>query len=217
VAWLIIMGSRCDDWVYWYALRNAHTDTRLDKPRLRWVTHSHWGKSRLGVQDILGRSNNATEARRGLLQCERTSTSTYVEIWQLTINDCLRLVPFLAGPRASSLLLWRTKDSCSRLEVPWTTFVCGMNLEVLVLYYDLRSVGQTWNKAAIWGLRPDYLLLRDSCRFGDVGRCLWREYGSVVYNCCWPLPAQSFSCPSTVGLVTIFYGLKFETSLFVAS
>jgi hypothetical protein len=35
--------------------------------------------------------------------------------------------------------------------------------------------------------------------------------------CCWPLPAQSFSGPSPLGLETIFYCLTFETSLFVAS
>jgi hypothetical protein len=46
---------------------------------------------------------------------------------------------------------------------------------------------------------------------------LWREDGSVVYNCCWPSPKQSFSGPSPMGLVTIFYCLRIETSLFVAS
>jgi hypothetical protein len=50
-----------------------------------------------------------------------------------------------------------------------------------------------------------------------LGRPLWREDGSVLYNCCWPSPAQSFSGPSPVGLVAIFYCLRFETSLFVAS
>jgi hypothetical protein len=35
--------------------------------------------------------------------------------------------------------------------------------------------------------------------------------------CCWPLPAQSFSGPSPLGFETIFYCLRFETSLFVAS
>jgi hypothetical protein len=50
-----------------------------------------------------------------------------------------------------------------------------------------------------------------------VGRYLWREDGSVVYNCCWPSPAQSFSSPSPTGLATMFYCLRFETSLFVAS
>jgi hypothetical protein len=39
----------------------------------------------------------------------------------------------------------------------------------------------------------------------------------LVCLCCWPLPAQSFSGPSSLGLVTLFYSLRFETSLFVAS
>jgi hypothetical protein len=44
-----------------------------------------------------------------------------------------------------------------------------------------------------------------------MGRSLWQEDGSVVYNCYWPLPAQSFSGPSPVGLMAIFYCLRFET------
>jgi hypothetical protein len=35
--------------------------------------------------------------------------------------------------------------------------------------------------------------------------------------CRWPLPAQPFSGPSPLGLATVFYCLRFETSLFVAS
>jgi hypothetical protein len=35
---------------------------------------------------------------------------------------------------------------------------------------------------------------------------VWREDGSVVYNCCWPLPG-----PSPAGLMNKFYSLKFET------
>jgi hypothetical protein len=46
---------------------------------------------------------------------------------------------------------------------------------------------------------------------------LWREDWSVVYSCCWCSSGQSFSGPSPVGLVTIFYFLRFETSLSVAS
>jgi hypothetical protein len=61
------------------------------------------------------------------------------------------------------------------------------------------------------------LLLSDSCGFVDLGRPLWWEDGSFVYNCCWPSPAQSFSGPSPVELVAIFYSLRFETSLFDAS
>jgi hypothetical protein len=50
-----------------------------------------------------------------------------------------------------------------------------------------------------------------------VGCSLWREDRSVVYTCCWPSPEQSFSGSSPVGLATILYCLRFETSLFVAS
>jgi hypothetical protein len=61
------------------------------------------------------------------------------------------------------------------------------------------------------------LLVSESCEFVYVGLSLWREDGSVVYNCCWPSPAQSLSGPSSVGLVTIFYCFRFEILLFVAS
>jgi hypothetical protein len=67
------------------------------------------------------------------------------------------------------------------------------------------------------GAYDQILLLSDTCGFVDLGRCLWREDGSVVYNFCWPSPAQSFSGPSLVGLPTICYCLIFEASLFVAS
>jgi hypothetical protein len=40
------------------------------------------------------------------------------------------------------------------------------------------------------------------------------EDGSVVYNFCWSSPAQSFSDPSPVGLMTILYCLRFETPPF---
>jgi hypothetical protein len=59
--------------------------------------------------------------------------------------------------------------------------------------------------------------MSDICRFVDMGRFLWRKDGSVIYNCCWLSPAQSFSGPNPVGLVTIFYCLRYETSLFIAS
>jgi hypothetical protein len=67
------------------------------------------------------------------------------------------------------------------------------------------------------GLMTRCLLLFDSYGLVFVGRPLWREDGSVFCICCWPLPAQSFSGPSSLGLATTFYRLRFETSLFVAS
>jgi hypothetical protein len=81
---------------------------------------------------------------------------------------------------------------------------------------DGQSASLSWNKSPIWGLRPDFLLLSDSCGFVDVGRSLWREEGSVIYNFCWPSPEQSFSGSCLVGLVTIFYCLRFKTSFFIA-
>jgi hypothetical protein len=57
----------------------------------------------------------------------------------------------------------------------------------------------------------------DSYVLVSVVRPLWREDGSVFCKCRWPLPAQSFSGPSPLGLELVLYCLRFETSLFVAS
>jgi hypothetical protein len=46
---------------------------------------------------------------------------------------------------------------------------------------DSQSASLSWNKAPIWGFRPDFLLMSDNCGFIDVGRPLWREVGSVIY------------------------------------
>jgi hypothetical protein len=54
------------------------------------------------------------------------------------------------------------------------------------------------------GPKTRFLSLSDSCGFADMGRPLWREDKSVVYNSCWPSLAQSFLGP-------IFYCLRFET------
>jgi hypothetical protein len=59
---------------------------------------------------------------------------------------------------------------------------------------------------AIWNTSDSYVL-------DSVGHLLWREDGSVFCMCCWSLPAQSFSGPSTLGLATVFYCLRFQTSL----
>jgi hypothetical protein len=88
---------------------------------------------------------------------------------------------------------------------------------VLVCYYR-QSVGQSvLEQSNHLGLTTRFLLLSDSCWVVDVVRSLCREDRSVVYNFCWPSPAQSFSGPSRVGLAIIYYCLRFETSLFIAS
>jgi hypothetical protein len=84
---------------------------------------------------------------------------------------------------------------------------------------DWRSVSQSVSLGVEThlGLMTRYLLLSDSYGLVFVGRPLWREDWSVFCICCWPLPAQSFSGPSPLGLATVFYCLRFETSPFVVS
>jgi hypothetical protein len=75
----------------------------------------------------------------------------------------------------------------------------------LKLCYDRRSVGQSVLVSRNQlGLMTRFLLLSDSCGFVDMGRSLWQENGSAVYNCCWSSPEESFSGPSPRGLMTIF-------------
>jgi hypothetical protein len=102
-----------------------------------------------------------------------------------------------------------------RLSYEWLS--ASLSLESYITT-DGQSANLSWNKAPVWGLQPYFyccqtvavLLMWDALS-------LWREDRSVVYNCFWPSPPQSFSGPSPVGLATIFYCFKFETSLIVAS
>jgi hypothetical protein len=54
------------------------------------------------------------------------------------------------------------------------------------------------------GHKTRFLLLSDTCGFVDMVSPLWREDGSVVYNCCWTSPAQSFSDPSPAEFMHFF-------------
>jgi hypothetical protein len=88
-------------------------------------------------------------------------------------------------------------------------------VESYVTTYNMPVVF-SWNKAPVWGLRPDIYYC-----WTVVGLLMWGalpdEGTGVFYNCCWPSPAQSSSSLSPVGLATIIYCPRFETSLFVAS
>jgi hypothetical protein len=74
----------------------------------------------------------------------------------------------------------------------------------------------TVNRPVCLGVKPQseaqnqIFITSDSCWFLDVERPLWREDKCVVYKCCWPSKAQSFSDPSSAGLMTIFYYLRFQ-------
>jgi hypothetical protein len=76
---------------------------------------------------------------------------------------------------------------------------------------DGRSISKSWCRAPS-GAHDQVFIIVWQLRSCFVGRPLWREDVSVFCICCWPSPAQSFSGPSPVGLATIFYCLRFETS-----
>jgi hypothetical protein len=78
---------------------------------------------------------------------------------------------------------------------------------------DGHSASLSWCQAPIRDPWPMFLLLflinLVSYGFVDMGRPLWREVGSVVFNCCWASPAKSFSGMSRAGLMFMLYCLKF--------
>jgi hypothetical protein len=93
----------------------------------------------------------------------------------------------------------------------WSDYI-KVKLKFTLRLMVSQSVCKSWCRAA-----DIYILLFDSYGLVFVGCPLWWEDESVFCTCCWPLPAQSFSGPNPLPLATIFYCLRFETSLFVAS
>jgi hypothetical protein len=86
------------------------------------------------------------------------------------------------------------------------------------LYQDRRSVGQSvlvsgTHLGPATNFSFSLKLYLDSCVFVIMGRLLWREDGSVIYNCYWASPAKSFSSPCSERLMTKLYFLKFEIPL----
>jgi hypothetical protein len=76
---------------------------------------------------------------------------------------------------------------------------------------DGQSVSKSWCRAPS-GAHGQILITLWQLRSCFVGRPLWREDGSVFCICSWSLPAQFFLGPCPLGLATIFYCLRFETS-----
>jgi hypothetical protein len=70
----------------------------------------------------------------------------------ITINNCLRLAPFLIGLRMSSLPPWRmTNEESLPNEFCWASTWVESYVTT-----DGPSANLPWNKASIWWLRPDY-------------------------------------------------------------
>jgi hypothetical protein len=80
-----------------------------------------------------------------------------------------------------------------------------------------QSVSQSVSKSHL-GLMTRYLLLFDSCGLiFSAAPSLTRGRVCILYMLLALASLESFSGPSPLGLVTIFYCLRFETYLFVAS
>jgi hypothetical protein len=124
--------------------------------------------------------------------------------------------------------LWTLSIFChctilSNIYTRHTEVSCQCRLVQQVMPYQSQSHIATDGQSVSLGVEPHlrlrtrYLLLFDNYGLDFVGRPLWWENGSPFCICYWLLPAPSFSGPSPFGLATIFYRLRFETSLFVAS
>jgi hypothetical protein len=75
----------------------------------------------------------------------------------------------------------------------------------------LLPTSSSWRQAP-WDLRQVILFSNWTLAVIVVMKYfLWIEDGSVVCNCCWSSPGQSFSGPSPAGLMTTFDSLRFET------
>jgi hypothetical protein len=116
-------------------------------------------------------------------------------------TSCLELAE--NSPRTSWELpedYWlRTPENCSEIE------------SQIYVTSDGQSASLSWFQAPIWGWRPYFCCWLTCAGFFDVGRSLWRENGSAIYNSCWSSPAQSLLVPNPKDLVTIFFCLRFET------
>jgi hypothetical protein len=79
-----------------------------------------------------------------------------------------------------------------------------LSVKISYVTTDGQSESLSWCQTPILGPKTNFLLLSDSCGFVDMGLTIWRGDWSIVYNCYWSSPAQSFSVSSPEGLMTIF-------------
>jgi hypothetical protein len=116
---------------------------------------------------------------------------------------------------------FRRLDSIALLPSPYPGRLASQNSTRLFSVKVKLTLRLTVNQSVSLDIEPHlglvtrYLLFLTVTVLFLVGHPLWREDWSVFCICCFP--TQSFSDPSPLVLATIFYCLRFETSLFVAS
>jgi hypothetical protein len=112
-------------------------------------------------------------------------------------------------------------DVC--LANPSLVFYCSLRLIALsesesesYVTTDGHPASLSWNKAPIWGLRPDlYYCLTVASLL--IWGALSDERTDFSFTIAAGPRQRSHFGVNSVGLVTIFYCLRFETTLFVAS
>jgi hypothetical protein len=77
---------------------------------------------------------------------------------------------------------------------------------------DGQSASLSWNKAPIWGLRPDFYYRRTF-----AGLLMWAAFSGERTGMSLTFAAGLASAVLLGELATVFYCLRFETSNFVAS
>jgi hypothetical protein len=142
----------------------------------------------------------------------------------MTVYDSLRSLLY------HDLLLfqrdeWRTKNSRSHLELLWRTFISRMNVEVRARVRVRVTIRLAiYRQSVRLGAEP--LETHDQIFFSQLNTCGHSPYLTFSPTRGWICHLQlllafasAFILGSTspVGLVTIFYCLRFETSLFVVT
>jgi hypothetical protein len=103
--------------------------------------------------------------------------------------------------------------NCIQPQLPAPHFSQPQSESESELVYDWRFTANQFVLATS-PFRPTtriFIFLLNTCGYIPYVTSSLTRGWSVVYNCCWFSPAQSFSSPSPARFMTTFYCLRFET------
>jgi hypothetical protein len=95
--------------------------------------------------------------------------------------------------------------------------VCLLSDSESYITTDGQSASLSWNKAPVWGLRPDFYYCQTVADLLMWGALSDEKTGLSFTIASGPRHRSHFLGSSPLGLLTIFHFLRYETSLFVAS